>query len=107
MRRGVDTTKGRIDAATIIWAAGVVASPAAKWLGVKADKAGRIEVNNDLSVPGYPNIFAIGDTAAFRRENDELVPGIAPAAKQMGQYAGRRIVAAIRREGHRSFPVQT
>ncbi len=93
--KGVDTTKGRIDAATIIWAAGVVASPAAKWLGVKADKAGRIEVNNDLSVPGYPNIFAIGDTAAFRRENGELAPGIAPAAKQMGQYAGRRIVAAL------------
>jgi NADH:ubiquinone reductase (H+-translocating) len=92
---GVDTTKGRIDAATTIWAAGVVASPAAKWLGVKADKAGRIEVNSDLSVPGYPDIFAIGDTAAVYRENHEPVPGIAPAAKQMGQYAGRRIIAAI------------
>jgi NADH:ubiquinone reductase (H+-translocating) len=93
--KGVDTAKGRIDAATIIWAAGVVASPAAKWLGVKPDKAGRIEVSNDLSAPGYPNIFAIGDTAAVHRENGQLVPGIAPAAKQMGQYAGRRIVAAI------------
>jgi len=93
--KGVDTAKGRIDAATIIWAAGVVASPAAKWLGVKPDKAGRVEVNDDLSVPGYPNIFAIGDTAAVHSENGELVPGIAPAAKQMGQYAGRRIVAAI------------
>ena len=93
--RGVDTTKGRVDAATIIWAAGVVASPAAKWLGVKPDKAGRVEVNGDLSVPGYPNIFAIGDTAAVHRESGELVPGIAPAAKQMGKYAGRKIVAAI------------
>ncbi len=94
--RGVDTTEGRIDAATIIWAAGVVASPAAKWLGVKPDKAGRIEVNDDLSVPGYAKIYAIGDTAAVYNENRELVPGIAPAAKQMGQYAGRRVIAAIK-----------
>ena len=95
-KKGVDTTKGRIDAATIIWAAGVVASPAAGWLGVKPDKAGRIEVKDDLSIPGHPNIFAIGDTAAVRRENNELVPGIAPAAKQMGQYAGRKIIAALK-----------
>jgi NADH:ubiquinone reductase (H+-translocating) len=92
---GVDTANGRIDAATIIWAAGVVASPAAKWLGVKPDRAGRVEVGADLTVPGYPNIYVIGDTAAARRETGELVPGIAPAAKQMGQYAGRRIAAAL------------
>ncbi len=92
----VDTEKGPIDAATIIWAAGVGASPAAEWLGVKPDKAGRIEVNPDLSVPGYANIFAIGDTAAVRDKSGALVPGIAPAAKQMGQYAGREIDAALR-----------
>ncbi len=92
---GVDTATGRIDAATIIWAAGVVASPAAEWLGARADKVGRIEVNDDLSAPGYANIFAIGDTAALRSPGHELVPGIAPAAKQMGQYAGKKIAAAI------------
>lgn len=94
--KGVDTAKGRIDAATIIWAAGVVASPAAEWLGVKADRAGRIEVNDDLSAPGFPNIVAIGDTAAAPWRDGALVPGIAPAAKQMGQYAGRKIAAALR-----------
>ena len=94
--KGVDTAKGRIDAATIIWAAGVVASPAAKWLCAEADKAGRIEVKDDLSLPGYPNIFAIGDTAAVPWRNGALVPGIAPAAKQMGQYAARKIAARLR-----------
>ncbi len=93
--RGVDTANGRIDAATVIWAAGVVASPAAEWLGVKPDRAGRVEVDSGLTVPGFPNVFVIGDTAAVRRENGEPVPGIAPAAKQMGQYAGRRIAAAL------------
>jgi NADH dehydrogenase len=92
---GIDIKNGRIEAATIVWAAGVVASPAAAWLGVKADKAGRIEVNSDLSVPGFANIFAIGDTAAVQGSDGGLVPGIAPAAKQMGQYAGERIAAAI------------
>ncbi len=93
--RGVDTTKGRITASTIIWAAGVVASPAAEWLGAKRDRAGRIQVESDLSVPGHPNIFAIGDTAAVPWRDDALVPGIAPAAKQMGQYVGRKISAQL------------
>jgi NADH:ubiquinone reductase (H+-translocating) len=92
---GVDTAHGRIDAATIVWAAGVVASPAAEWLGVKPDRAGRVEVNPDLTVPGHENIFVIGDTAAARWNDGQLVPGIAPAAKQMGQYAGRKIAAAL------------
>ncbi len=94
--KGVDTAKGPIHAATIIWAAGVVASPAAKWLCAKADKAGRIEVKDDLSAPGFANIFAIGDTAAVRWRDGALVPGIAPAAKQMGRYAGRKIAATLR-----------
>ena len=62
--RGVDTDGGRIDAATIVWAAGVTASPAARWLGAEADRAGRVKVNADLSLPGHPDIFVIGDTAA-------------------------------------------
>jgi NADH:ubiquinone reductase (H+-translocating) len=92
---GVDTAHGRIDAATIVWAAGVVASPVAEWLGVKPDRAGRVEVNADLTVPGHHNVFVIGDAAAAPWKDGQLVPGIAPAAKQMGQYAGRRIEAAV------------
>jgi NADH dehydrogenase len=92
---GVDTSGGRIDACTIIWAAGVVASPAAHWLGVEADRAGRVKVEPDLSLPGHPEIFIVGDTATINDANGRPVPGIAPAAKQMGQYAGRLIAARI------------
>jgi NADH dehydrogenase len=92
---GVDIEGGRIDAHTVIWAAGVVASPAAKWLGAPADHAGRVEVAPDLSVPGYPNIFVVGDTAAVFYNGGKSVPGIAPAAKQMGQYVAKTISSEI------------
>ena len=65
-RRGVDLEGGRIDAGTLIWAAGVQASPAARWLGADADRAGRVVVGPDLSLPGHPEIFVIGDTASVR-----------------------------------------
>ncbi len=90
--RGVDTDGGRIEAGTIIWAAGVVASPAARWLGAEADRAGRVKVNPDLSVPGHPEIFVIGDTATV---TDNPVPGMASAAKQMGKYVGNLIAARV------------
>jgi NADH dehydrogenase len=61
---GVDLEAERIDAHTIIWAAGVVASPAARWLHADCDRAGRVKVNRDLAVPGRPEVFVIGDTAA-------------------------------------------
>ena len=93
--RGVDLEHGRIDAATIIWAAGVVASPAARWLDAEHDRAGRVKVNPDLSVSGHPEIFAIGDTAAAMDPAGRATPGIAPAAKQMGRYVGRLIAARI------------
>jgi len=93
--RGVDTDHGRIDASTIIWAAGVMASAAAQWLGVAHDRAGRIKVAADLSVPGHPEIFAVGDTAAAGGPDGRPVPGIAPAAKQMGGYVGRLIAARV------------
>ena len=93
-QHGVETDRGRIDAATIIWAAGVVASPAAQWLGVAHDRAGRITVEPDLSVPGHREIFAVGDTAAATYDG-RPVPGIAPAAKQMGKYVGRLIAARV------------
>ena len=93
--RGVDLDDGRIDAATIIWAAGVIASGAARWLGAEHDRAGRVKVGPDLSVSGHPDIFAIGDTAAATDRAGGPVPGIAPAAKQMGRYVGRLIAGRI------------
>ncbi len=93
--QGVALDGGRIEAATVIWAAGVVASPAAEWIGAKHDRAGRIKVNPDLSVPGRPEVFAIGDTATVAESDGRLVPGIAPAAKQMGRYVGGVIAARL------------
>lgn len=82
----------RVMAGTMIWAAGVQASPAADWLGVEADRGGRIPVGADLTVPGQPNIYAIGDTAVHVPEGAARpLPGMAPVAKQMGAYVGRRI----------------
>ena len=93
--RGVDLKSGRIDAETIIWAAGVTASPTAQWLGAETDASGRVKVAKDLSVPDYPNIFVIGDTASVLDEQGRPVPGIAPAAKQMGTYVAKVISARI------------
>ena len=93
--RGVDLKSGRIDAETIIWAAGVTASPTAQWLGAETDASGRVKVAKDLSVPDYPNIFVIGDTASVLDEQGRPVPGIAPAAKQMGKYVAKVISARI------------
>lgn len=81
----------KISSEAIVWAAGVKASDAAQWLGAEADRAGRIKVGEDLSVPGHLEIFAVGDTASLATP----IPGIAPAAKQMGKYVGRLIAARI------------
>ena len=91
--RGVELEHGRLDAGTVIWAAGVVASPAARWLNAEHDRAGRVLVNPDLSVPGHPNVFVIGDTAAVADQPG--IPGTAPPAKQMGAYVGRLIAARV------------
>ena len=91
-----------VKAATILWAAGVLASPAAKWLGVEADRAGRIKVEPDLSVPGYPEIFAVGDTVTVV-SNGKPVPGVGDAAKQGGRHAARVIVARLRGETPPTF----
>jgi NADH dehydrogenase len=85
----------RLDAATILWAAGVQASPAAQWLGVEADRAGRIKVLPDLSVPGHPEIFAVGDTATITMPDGKPVPGIGDAAKQTGRHAAKVISARM------------
>lgn len=77
----------------VVWAAGVAASDAACWLDAEKDKAGRVKVNADLNVPGRPEIFVIGDTAAATTRDGKPVPGIAPAAKQMGSHVGKVIAA--------------
>ena len=94
-RSGVDLDRGRIDASTLIWAAGVVASPAARWLGAEHDYAGRVLVRPDLSVPNHPEVFVIGDAAGVHDQTGAMVPGVAPAAKQMGRYVGRVIAARV------------
>jgi NADH dehydrogenase len=91
--QGVTLDGGHIEAATVVWAAGVVASSAARWINAAHDGAGRIKVSPDLSVPGHEEIFAIGDTAVILQADGRLVPGIAPAAKQMGHYVGSVIAA--------------
>jgi NADH dehydrogenase len=93
--RGVDFDGGRIDAATKVWAAGVVASSVADWLGAAHDRVGRVIVTTDLSVQGHPEVFVIGDAAAAAGPEGTPVPGIAPAAKQMGQYVAKFINAKI------------
>ena len=85
----------RLDTRTLIWAAGVRASRAAEWLGAPADRAGRLQVAPDLTVPGHPEIFAIGDTVTIAAWNGQPVPGIAPAAKQQGRYVAEAIKARL------------
>jgi NADH dehydrogenase len=92
---GVDLEEGRIEAGTIIWAAGVVASPAAEWLGADHDRAGRVKVEPDLTLPGRPEVFVIGDTASVADATGRTAPGIAPAAKQMGHYVAAVIASKI------------
>ncbi len=92
---GLQLGETRIAARTVLWAAGVAASPLARDLGVPLDRAGRVIVQSDLRVPGYPDIHIAGDLAALQCDG-KPVPGVAPAAKQMGRYIGRAIRARLR-----------
>jgi NADH dehydrogenase len=92
---GVGLDEGRIAARTVLWAAGVQASPLARSLGVPLDAAGRVFVTPSLSIPGYDAIFVIGDLAAFEQDG-RRVPGVSPAAIQMGRHAALNIRRAIR-----------
>jgi NADH dehydrogenase/putative oxidoreductase len=92
---GVMVSGRRIIARTVLWAAGVAASPAAKWLTANADTAGRVMVEPNLEVPGMTNVFAVGDTAACNAWNGKPVPGLAPAAKQAGAHAAAIIKARV------------
>jgi NADH dehydrogenase FAD-containing subunit len=92
---GVTVGSERIPAATIIWAAGVAASAAAKWLGAEKDRVGRVLVDADLHLPGHPEIYVVGDTAHARDADGKPLPGIAPVAKQQGAYVGAAIRAQL------------
>jgi NADH dehydrogenase len=92
---GVTLGAETIAAGTVVWAAGVSASPAASWLGIAGDRAGRVPVAADLRAPGHDDIFVIGDTALALNPDGQAVPGIAPAAKQQGAYVARVLRAQI------------
>jgi len=87
---GIVTAGERITGKTVIWTAGVTPSPAGKWLGAPTDHAGRVFVNQDVSVPGHPEIFVIGDTASLMQDGKPL-PGVAQVAMQQGKYVGKLI----------------
>jgi NADH dehydrogenase len=93
----------RIETKTIFWAAGNAASPLGKLLGAPLDGVGRVLVEPDLSIPGHPEIFVVGDLAAVKREDGRLVPGVAPAANQEGKLAANNVRRLIRGEETKQF----
>ena len=100
---GVSVGTQRIEARTVVWAAGVMASPAGQWLGADTDRAGRVKAAPDLSVPGHPDIFVIGDTAGLNDANGNALPGVAPVAKQQGQYVAALLIARQKGQTIASF----
>jgi NADH dehydrogenase len=99
----VSIGKEKIPAAVILWGAGVSASPLGKMLGVPTDKAGRVIVQPDLTVPGHPEVFVVGDLASAKRRNGQPVPGVAPAAIQMGKFAARQIKRSVEGKPRKQF----
>jgi len=91
---GIALGEERIAARTVLWAAGVAASPLGRCLGASLDRAGRVLVADDLSLPGYPDVFVVGDLAS-KQQDGKPVPGVAPAAKQMGTHAAQMIRADL------------
>ena len=92
-----------IPSAVTLWAAGVAASPLGRKLGVPVDKAGRVIVNEDLTIPGHPEVFVCGDLASAKQSDGTPVPGVAPAAIQMGEYAARTILGEFKGEKRSPF----
>jgi NADH:ubiquinone reductase (H+-translocating) len=93
-RDGVVIGAERIQAKTVVWTAGVAPSPAGKWLGCEVDRAGRVRIQPDLSVPGHPDVFVVGDTASLD-QNGRPLPGVAQVAMQQGKYAGLSIFRKV------------
>jgi NADH dehydrogenase len=94
--QGVKLGERRLVARTVLWAAGVAASPVGRMLGAGLDRAGRVQVSPDLSLPQHPEVFVVGDLASVRQASGQPVPGVAPAAKQMGRHVGTSIRARLR-----------
>jgi NADH dehydrogenase len=99
---GVTTAGERIAAQTVLWAAGVAASPLARMIGIPVDRAGRVPAEPDLTVPGHPEIFVAGDICSLQQDGAPL-PGVAQVAKQEGVHAARNVLRAIRGEPLRAF----
>jgi NADH dehydrogenase len=100
---GVSLGASRIESRSVLWAAGVAASPLGRQLGIERDRAGRVNVQPDLSIAGHPEVFVIGDLAHVEQASGRQVPGIAPAAKQMGAHAAAAIRARLRGETANPF----
>jgi NADH:ubiquinone reductase (H+-translocating) len=100
---GVSVGEERIPARTVLWGAGVAASPLARAIGVPLDRAGRVKVNPDLTIPGHDDVFVAGDLAAAVNEDGSVVPGVAPAAIQEGKHVAKAIEASLRGEPREPF----
>jgi len=99
---GVSLDGEHTEARTVVWAAGVRASPLVATLGVECDRSGRALVEDDLSIPGHPEVFVLGDAAAVRRPGGDWVPGLAPAAIQAGRHAAENVCRLI--DGRTTLP---
>ena len=93
----------RIPASVILWAAGVAASPLGQKLGVPLDRAGRVIVQPDLSIPGHPEVFVVGDLASLQDEHGKMLPGVAPVAIQQGKWVARTIARDLEHQPRRNF----
>lgn len=102
-RGAVDLGDERIEAGAIVWAAGVAASPLGRSLGAPLDRVGRVVVEADLSIPGHPEVFVIGDLAAFLHQGGKPLPGVAPVAIQEGRWAAENILGAMKGRPSRPF----
>jgi NADH dehydrogenase len=100
---GVRIGQERIPSRTVIWAAGVKADRISERLGVELDRSGRVKVGPDLSIPGHPDVFVVGDLAHFEMENGQLLPGLAPAAIQAGKATAKNILASLHGRPRKPF----
>ena len=102
-KSGVAMGERRLEAGTVIWAAGVAASPLARSLGVPLDRAGRVAVDPELHLPGHPELYVIGDLALFKGADGQPLPGVAPVAQQQARHAARNILRGIQGQPKQPF----